>query len=129
MKIYLDINGVIEYEDKISEGFKDYLLKVIDNHEVYFLTTHCQGDTAPTLKYLSTITGDRELLDAFAKMKPTEWSYFKPEAIDYDSDFIWYDDKPLSDAEVEHMGPAVEGFRLVDLASEPDFWRREIKKD
>jgi NAD(P)-dependent dehydrogenase (short-subunit alcohol dehydrogenase family) len=46
--------------------------------------------------------------------------------IDYDSDFVWYDDKPLSDIEIEHMGPAVKNFRLVDLNMSPDFWKEEI---
>jgi hypothetical protein len=126
MNIYLDINGVIEYNDKITEGFKEFLLKVIDKHEVYFLTTHCQGDTIPTLKYLVTITDDQVLLNTLAKIRPTEWEFFKPQGIDYDSDFVWYDDKPLSDIEIEHMGPAVKNFRLVDLNMSPDFWKEEI---
>jgi hypothetical protein len=127
MKIYLDINGVIERENKISKGLKPFLLKIIDKHQVYFLTTHCNGDITPTIKYLKTFTDDKELVQAFEKILPTSWEFIKPQGIDYESDFVWYDDKPLSVTEEEHMGPSVGSFILVSLVENPDFWEEEMR--
>ncbi|PIZ76183.1 hypothetical protein COY05_02255 [Candidatus Peregrinibacteria bacterium CG_4_10_14_0_2_um_filter_38_24] len=129
--IYLDINGCIEYKDQISPYFKEFLLKVIDTHKVYWLTTHCQdGSSEAALKYLGTKTTDQGLLEAFKKIIPTKWNMIKPQGINYEEDFIWYDDKPLSFTEEKYLQKfnALDKFYLVDLNEEPDFWKLEGEK-
>lgn len=128
MRIYLDINGVVEYGGEIAPGVKEFLKAVAGEHELYWLTTHCNGDVAPTQKYLRSITKDDELQEVFKKVLPTEWALAKPEGLDYtDDDMVWYDDKPLSANEEDYLRArnALHVYKQVDLTAYPDFWERE----
>lgn len=127
--IYLDINGVIEYQDSIIPGFREFLLKVIDTHKVYWLTTHCNGDAENPVKYLMRFTDDEEFIAALRKILPTKWDFIKSEGIDYSEDFVWYDDKPLSLNEERYMEERGGSgrLRLVDLDKVPGFWWEEVE--
>ena len=92
MNIYLDIDGVILDKDlQPVKHLKEFLKHTTDNHEVYWLTTHCKGDSEVTLNYLSRFL-DKDILELLKEVKPTIWDKFKTEAIDFTKDFVWLDD-------------------------------------
>ena len=61
-KIYIDIDGVL-LDDKTGEPAKhaEELIMFLTSgrYDCYWLTTHCKGDTAPTLQYLSGHFSDK----------------------------------------------------------------------
>ena len=96
-KIYLDIDGVLlDYRTgqpaRHAEQLIDFLTS--GHYDVYWLTTQCNGDTGPTMEYLSRHFSGKTL-KRLARIKATEWESLKTEAIDPYSDFIWIDDHPF----------------------------------
>ncbi len=92
MNIYLDIDGVILDKDlKPVKHLKEFLEHITNNHEVYWLTTHCKGDSSVTLAYLSRFL-DKDIIGLLKKVKPTSWNTLKTEAVDFTKDFVWLDD-------------------------------------
>lgn len=103
MKIYLDIDETILKNDLIltNDGYiynggpvkhlKPFLQYILNKHDVYWLTTHCNGDASIPVNYLSRYFS-QELLDLIIRIKPTKWKQFKVEAIDLREDFLWFDD-------------------------------------
>ena len=56
MNIYLDIDGVILANDKqIANYSEDFIKHLVTNHNVYWLTTHCRGNTLYTCNLLKKI--------------------------------------------------------------------------
>lgn len=102
MNIYLDIDGVILANDlqkaKHSEEFIKFLT---DNHNVYWLTTHCKGDAEYTVNFISRFF-DADTIETLKKIKPTNWNTLKTEAIDYEAPFLWFDDQ-LFDSEKDEL--------------------------
>lgn len=96
MKLYLDIDGVLltTKQTQIAEDASAFIAFVTENFDCFWLTTHCKGDNAPAIKYLSKYF-DNETIELLQKVKPTDWSTLKTEAIDFKSDFIWLDDFPM----------------------------------
>ena len=100
MNIYLDIDGVLIHDSlgkyqQVADGLVDFLKHITDNYDVYWLTTHCKGDTEHLLDYL----GDRLPEDAMQyvkSIKATNWDTWKTEGIDYSKDFRWLDDDVYS---------------------------------
>lgn len=121
IKVYLDIDGVLlANELHPALHAKEFILYVVENYDVYWLTTHCQGDTRHTLNHLSGLFDD-ETLRALEEVKPTKWGIAKTEAIDFSSPFLWFDDDLYpeeKEALLEHdaLGNWVE----VDLAKDND---------
>ena len=102
MNIYLDIDGVILANDKQPALYaKEFLKYITDNYPVFWLTTHCKGDSNYTLHHLSPWF-DTETLTILAKIKATDWSLSKTEAIDFKTPFLWFDDY-LFDFEKEDL--------------------------
>ena len=102
MNIYLDIDGVILANDKQPAlHAKEFVKYLTDNYHVFWLTTHCKGDSNFTLHHLSQWF-DAETLTILAKIKPTNWSESKTEAIDFKTPFLWFDDD-LFDFEKEDL--------------------------
>lgn len=92
MNIYLDIDGVLVGRGRVPAlHLKDFLTSCVDNHAVYWLTTHCKGDAGTAVTYLEQIF-DKETLEMTKKIKPTTWSYSKTEGIDFSKSFLWFDD-------------------------------------
>ncbi len=92
MNVYLDINGVLLTKDQKQAYFlKELFGWLTDHHCVFWLTTHCKGDAAVTLSYLSQFL-DTETLKLSKKIQPTNWNTFKTEAIDFSEKFMWLDD-------------------------------------
>lgn len=61
----------------------------------YWLTTHCKGDSAPALRYLSGFLKPATVEKLRLAVRPTNWDTLKTEAIDLASDFYWLDDSPF----------------------------------
>lgn len=96
-KIYIDIDGVLlDYKTGQPAKHVEELIMFLTSgrYDCYWLTTHCKGDTAPTLQYLSGHFSDK-VMKRLSSIKATDWDTFKTEAIDLDSDFIWLDDYPF----------------------------------
>ncbi len=100
MTIYLDIDGVLIHDalDKYQQpaaGLIEFLKYITDNHEAYWLTTHCKGDTIHLLEYLEDRLPN-EAMEYVRLIKPTNWDTWKTEGIDFSKDFRWLDDDVYS---------------------------------
>lgn len=92
MNIYLDIDGVILGKDTTPANYAgEFIKRITAGHQVYWLTTHCKGDSAYTISFLSRFL-DPETLEIAKKIKPTNWNLAKTEAIDFSAPFLWFDD-------------------------------------
>jgi len=92
MNIYLDVNGVlIDKYLKPAKGVVDFLKHTTEKHTVYWLTTHCKGGENNAVWYLKGKL-PKEAHDYIEKIKVTDWSTWKTEAIDFSQDFRWLDD-------------------------------------
>lgn len=92
MNIYLDIDGVLlTKHGQPAEHLADFLDRATNTHDCYWLTTHCKGDVETAASYLKSKIDP--ILWAFVdKIKPTNWNTYKTEAIDFSSNFLWFDD-------------------------------------
>ena len=101
-KLYLDIDGVILNKDlSPAKHLKEFLERILPRYNVYWLTTHCSGSSEDTLNYLSRFL-DLEIINLLKSVKPTTFNTLKTEAIDFNSEFIWFDDY-LFDSEIREL--------------------------
>ena len=107
--IYLDIDGVLlnNKTNKASFGIR-YFLKVLgklmtDGNNVYWLTTHCNGDVNDALKYITPYLKSVPSKSVISGIKATSWSAVKTQGIDFTKPFLWLDDTPLGWADRETM--------------------------
>lgn len=92
MNIYLDIDGVLLVNDKKIANYSKELIKyLVKNHNVYWLTTHCRGNSLYTTNLLKKFF-DKETIKYIEKIKETYWEVNKTEAIDFSKPFLWFDD-------------------------------------
>lgn len=70
------------------------LLYCLNNYPgaVYWLTIHCLGGENYTDYALRGEFPDEFVDELYAKVLPTDWGALKTDAIDMDSDFVWFDD-------------------------------------
>jgi len=81
MNIYLDIDGVILANDKqIANYSQEFIKHLVDNHNVYWLTTHCRGNALSTCELLQNFF-DKKTMESINKILPTYWEINKTEAI------------------------------------------------
>lgn len=129
MNIYLDIDGVLLINDRHASPHADeFIQHVLKKYpdSTYWLTTHnWQGEDrakevlVPHLKP-ETVT----LLD---KIKPSEWKELKTDAIDFEQDFLWFDDDLWpEELEVLEANNATGRFIMVDLAKDPNMLKAII---
>jgi len=127
MNIYLDIDGVLLANENHAANYADEFLQTIINRypdSTYWLTTHnWRGENrakdvlAPYLK--------QETVNLLDKIKPTEWDELKTDAIDFEHDFLWFDDDLWPDElDVLEKHEAAEQFILVNLDKDPDMLMR-----
>lgn len=117
MRIYLDIDGVLLANDKQPARYaKEFLKYLTDKHNVYWLTTHCKSDAEYTVNFIKRFF-DEETLGFLRKIKPTNWFTLKTEAIDFTSDFLWFDDF-IFDSEKEALirNDALDRWIEIDLS-------------
>lgn len=93
-KIYFDIDGVIRGVASPKEDVMALLRYCLDNYpgKIYWLTTHCRGGENHTDFALRGEFPDEFVDELYAKILPTDWGTLKTDAIDMDSDFVWFDD-------------------------------------
>jgi len=123
MKIYLDIDGVLLTSKNPkaafdAELFIDFLVKMFD---CFWLTTHCKGDSKPTIGYLEQYFNDATI-DKLKQIKETNWDTLKTEAIDFNSEFFWLDDNPFkSEIKVLEDFGMKDRLITVDLSRENEY--------
>jgi hypothetical protein len=119
--VYLDIDGVIlANETHLANYANEFVKFLVDNFDVYWLTTHCKGDaTVPVTRFGHLF--DEDVIEYLKKIKPTTWEYSKTEAIDFEKPFLWFDDD-LWDEERDDLikNNALASWIEVDLNSSPD---------
>lgn len=127
MNIYLDIDGVLLANEAITANYADeFLQAILEKYpdSTYWLTTHnWQGEDrakdvlAPNLK--------PETVALLDKVLPSEWNNLKTDAIDFDSDFLWFDDDLWpQELKVLEKHEATEHFIIVDLNKDPDILQK-----
>ena len=127
MNIYLDIDGVLLANESNAANYADEFLKAIIEkypESTYWLTTHnWKGENrakevlAPHLK--------PETVDLLDRVKPSEWKDLKTDAIDFDQDFLWFDDDLWpNELNVLERHEALQNFMMVDLQKDPDMLKK-----
>lgn len=121
MNIYLDIDGVLlTKEGEPALAAIELLEYVVQNHSVYWLTTHCQGEDGDFMPYLAQ-KFPSTVLPLLSQIKRTSWRTLKTEAIDFSQKFIWLDDYVLQSEKqklIEYQVP--EAVIEVDLKNKPE---------
>jgi hypothetical protein len=131
MKIYLDINGTIIHKklEKNKAGvrsaafLKEFLENILEKHDVYWLSTICNGDVDEVLSYLKMFLTPEELTLA-ERVKPTKWGSYKVDAIDLNGEFLWFDDVLLpKEEEMLKNAGKIDSFVKVDHYQKQDFFK------
>jgi len=120
-RLYLDIDGVLLTKQGVPALHIVEFLEFATSHfDCYWLTTHCDGDATTAFLYLVG-KFPPEAVPYLEKIKPTKWKLWKPEGIDFSSDFFWLDDYAFDgDRKVLAEHRALEKLKIVDLASNPN---------
>lgn len=120
MNIYVDIDGVLLANDHNRARHAEELIAyMVENHDVYWLTTHCRGDAIHTQQHLSRYFTDQPTLRALGKIRPTDWTTWKTEAIDFTQPFFWLDDDVFEAEERDLRQHAVyDSWINIDLAQD-----------
>lgn len=121
MNIYLDIDGVLLTKFGDQTNFvKDFLEYMVKNHHVYWLTTHCKGDSMFTVRFLERFFDD-EIIEIMKHILPTSWNTLKTEAIDFSEPFLWFDDNIFNaEKKVLEENNCLDSFIEVNLEKDPD---------
>lgn len=127
MNIYLDIDGVLLVNDSNAANHADeFLREVIEKYpeSTYWLTTrNRKGENRA--KEVLTPHLKPETVDLLDKVKPSEWKYLKTDAIDFDQDFLWFDDDLWpNELSVLERHEALQNFMMVDLQKDPDILKK-----
>ncbi|MFZ1720563.1 MAG: hypothetical protein WAU28_04435 [Candidatus Moraniibacteriota bacterium] len=119
--LYLDIDGtLITKSGEPANGLTDFLTFATSNFDCYWLTTHCDGDATTAFLYLVGKLPP-EAVPFLEKIKPTKWKLWKPEGIDFSSDFFWLDDYAFDgDKKILEEHQALEKLITIDLQSNPN---------
>lgn len=94
LNIYFDIDGVLlgtKSPKKDVIKLLRYCLCKYPN-STYWLTTHCKSGENKTNFVLRDEFPDSLVEQIYNTFLPTDWEVLKTDAIDLDSDFIWFDD-------------------------------------
>jgi len=122
-KIYIDIDGVLlDYKTGEPAKHAEELIMFLTSgrYDCYWLTTHCKGDSASALEYLSGHFSKRAI-KRLERIKATDWTDLKTEAIDLNSDFIWLEDYPFqAELSVLYRNHKQDSLYKVDLTREDD---------
>lgn len=128
MKAYLDIDGVILANDKQVANYADEFIEyLIDNYDVYWLTTHCKGNADYTIGILSRFFNP-ETMELLKKIKPTNWQTWKTEAINFSDDFLWFDDQVFEEEKrILKLNNKYESWIQINLSKNLDQLKTLIK--
>lgn len=119
--LYIDIDGVIVSRGEAAAGVVEFFIFATENFDCYWLSTHCDGDSEPVVRYLASRL-PQEAVPYIERIKPTKWgSLSKTQGIDFSKPFYWLDDN-FFEAEkkiLEEKG-ALESFIHVNLRENPN---------
>jgi len=120
MNIYLDVNGVLLQHDLTpTVGVIDFLKRALKDNDVYWLTSHCKGDVETVAAYLDRML-PVEAGELIRKIKPTNWDVLKTDGINFNKDFLWFDDNLFESEKIILKNHNCESkFILVDLNNNP----------
>ena len=94
LNIYFDIEGVLlgtkSPKRDVAKLLKYCLCKYPNS--TYWLTTHCKSGENKTNSVLKGEFPDSLVEQIYNTFLPTDWEVLKTDAIDLDSDFVWFDD-------------------------------------
>lgn len=127
--IYLDIDGVLLANEYNAANHTDEFLQyVIENYNVYWLTTHCRGGVNRTIELLTPVLRP-ETVKLLSKIEETDWTKNKTEAINFAEPFLWFDDD-LYDEEREELlaHNALDSWVEVDLHKDEDALKTVLEK-
>lgn len=75
---------------KAAAGLGEFIV-ALRPYDTYWLTTHCPtGDPEKARRIMKGVLPE-DLHADIDRIKPTVWQDRKTDAIDFDSDFIWFD--------------------------------------
>lgn len=113
-KLCLDIDGVLltAKHTQAALGVDEFIDFITQHFDCYWLTTHCKGDSAPALRYLSRFLLPATLEKLRLAVHPTTWDTLKTEAIDLASNFYWLDDQPFQ-SEIAYLQAHSVAARLI----------------
>lgn len=129
MNIYLDIDGVLLIDEKHASPHADEFLQHVLNKypdTTYWLTTHnWKGENRAKAVLAPFLVPETvALLD---KIKPSEWNELKTDAINFEEDFLWFDDDLWPDEmKVLEQHNATGRFIMIDLRKDPDLLKKLI---
>ena len=139
MKIYLDIDetlinnnienvdGRMIYEPKLANHLHEFLEYMLKNHDVYWLTTHCNGDATTAVSYMADFV-PYEIVRLIMRIKPTRWKMVKTQAINMNENFLWFDDAPTwEDIEELKKHGKLDSFVRVNLDKDLDVLGRYLE--
>ena len=151
MDIYLDIDGVLIRDGRVTPHCFEFLRWAVKSHRPFWLTTRdAHGEHDGILRAfrhaLGTATLAPEIEALLLAVRPTRWRGSKVDAIVPWRDFVWIDDDPLlvevealrrrglldrllivdSDedllAVMKAIGKTEEGTQVLDRAHDTDAW-------
>jgi len=121
-KLYLDIDGVLltAKHTQAAPSVDEFVEFITQHFDCYWLTTHCKGDSVPTLRYLARFLLPATLEKLRQAVQQTNWDTLKTEAIDLASDFYWLDDQPFQ-SEIAYLQAhgIADKLIIIDL-TQPD---------
>ncbi|MDD4110561.1 MAG: hypothetical protein PHS54_03295 [Clostridia bacterium] len=128
MNIYLDVDGVLLTKAGKETNFvKEFLEHVVKNHQVYWLTTHCNGDAMFTVRFLERFFDD-ETIEIMKNILPTSWITLKTEAIDFSKPFLWFDDNVFNfEKEILKQHNCLKSLIEILLEEDPDQLNKYLK--
>lgn len=121
--IYLDIDGVLLTSNlQLANHAAEFIRYVLANYPdtTYWLTTHCQGDTAVPINDIGYLF-DEDTQKLLWQIKPTTWDTAKTRTIDFTKPFLWFDDNLFyEERETLTKHNVLDNWILADLAKDPD---------
>jgi hypothetical protein len=130
MNIYLDIDGVLLVSENHAALFADEFISAVVNKfpdSTYWLTTHCWNGENRAKEVLGPYLKP-ETIALFDKIKPTVWNELKTDGIDFETDFLWFDDD-LWPEELKTLekNNATNRCVLVNLNTDPEMLKKLIE--
>ena len=130
MNIYLDIDGVLLANESHAAPYADEFLQHIlakYPESTYWLTTHNWRGENRAIEVLSP-TLKPETVELLKKIKPTEWGELKTDVINFEEDFLWFDDDLWPDElKVLEQNNATGRMVTIDLNKDPDILKKLIQ--
>lgn len=127
MNIYLDMSGVLLVNGTHAANYADeFLQAILEKYpdSTYWITARSRNDETHAKKVLVSCLKP-ETIQLIDKVKQAEWSELKTDAINFDEDFLWFDDDIWPDElKVLEEHEAAQQFILIKLEKDPDMLKK-----